>query len=744
MKETLPEARHGTVDVSETVRGPDGEERIPLFGSALVKAIDEKGGGDVVSKLKKLNGKRRRSRSRSRSNEPPRKRRNYKDKPHNRSVNSFAIHRTDTDEILSDRHKIKNPSLVGSRLLQHTKPWESLTSNPTILEWVTGYKLRFRNKKPPLSEFKPNPWKGPDPGLREEIKSLKKKGALVPLQEGDRAFFSSIFTIPKSDGSRRLIINLRPLNRLLRKQHFKMDTVRSIAEVVRRGDYLTKLDLRDAYLHVPVHDEHQKYLAFNVGTEAYKFRTLPFGLNDAPRVFTKLMKVPLDHLRREGLRCVAYLDDLLIAASSEELARSWVLRTVCLLESLGFTINHEKSILQPVQKLEYLGLEVSSARFQLAIPETKTRDLSEFISRASRDNTLDISDLERFIGQVVYSSNAVPWLTLFIRQAQRELRKVIKIQGNRRGTINLSHRTRAEMVQMLAFLHDSAPLEMRTRNPDLILTSDASKAGWGAICGTQETGGRWTDAERRDHINVLELRAAFFAMKCFAATNRSSHILLEMDNTSAVAYVNRFGGTRSKSLSTLAMEMWVWARKRNLTIAATHRPGVMNERADFNSRNFNDNLEISLSDALARNLFAQFGEPLVDLFASRTNSKCPTFYSLRPDPLAFRTDAFRYDWSEHSTCYAFPPFNLIARVLSKIEQDRANVILVTPKWDGQRWWATAEKLAGSAPYNLPQVNPPLINGKGEPHPLSLKKGFRLVAWKISPPFGKERVYPERR
>ena len=94
------------------------------------------------------------------------------------------------------------------------------------------------------------------------------------------------------------------------------------------------------------------------------------------------------------------------------------------------------------------------------------------------------------------------------------------------------------------------------------LTSDASTLGWGASCGTSQTGAPWTMEEARTHINLLELRAAFLALQTYGAQLENQHILLLIDNRTAIAYLNHKGGTISKDLSNLAVEIWEWCLQR--------------------------------------------------------------------------------------------------------------------------------------------------------------------------------------
>jgi hypothetical protein len=111
--------------------------------------------------------------------------------------------------------------------------------------------------------------------LQAEIKSLQDKGAIVPIDNPGPGFYSHILW---SQRSRRLIIDLFRLNRFLRVPHFKMETTRSVAAAILRGDWAVSLDLRDVYLHVPVHPDYQHYLRFYFEGRVYQFKAIPFEL----------------------------------------------------------------------------------------------------------------------------------------------------------------------------------------------------------------------------------------------------------------------------------------------------------------------------------------------------------------------------------------------------------------------------------------------------------------------------------
>jgi hypothetical protein len=64
---------------------------------------------------------------------------------------------------------------------------------------------------------------------------------------------------------------------------------------------------------------------------------------------------------------------------------------------------------------------------------------------------------------------------------------------------------------------DSAQNDLGERDPDIVVTSDASTVGWGCDCEDEQSGGLWSPTDKSFHINYLELLAAWFALKCFAS-----------------------------------------------------------------------------------------------------------------------------------------------------------------------------------------------------------------------------------
>ena len=203
-------------------------------------------------------------------------------------------------------------------------------------------------------------------GIQEELTKLLKKQAIRQLEHpAEAGFLSNIFLVPKKDGGQRPVINLKALNRLVNTEHFKMEGIHMVKDLLKPGDWLAKVDLKDAYFAIPIHQTHWRYLRFQALGKTYHFTCLPFGLSSAPWVFTKTLKPVLALLREMGMRLVAYIDDILILAESKGMALDHVEALVYLLECLGFVINREKSVLVLNQTIEFLGLTVDSVNMEL-------------------------------------------------------------------------------------------------------------------------------------------------------------------------------------------------------------------------------------------------------------------------------------------------------------------------------------------------------------------------------------------
>ena len=202
----------------------------------------------------------------------------------------------------------KNNAPYAARLPHFVHQWREVTSNAWILNVVQyGYKLQFDPDPPPPRPFVPTSYSPSSSSIiRTLLVEYLDKGAIMVVDIRPDQYVSRIFEVPKKTGDYRLILDLSDLNCFLKKVHFKMEGLPTIASLICLLDFLASIDLQDAFLTVAMHPSCFKYLCFDFEGVRYCFVALVFGLSCAPRIFTKLLKVPLSCLRLEGIKNSAW------------------------------------------------------------------------------------------------------------------------------------------------------------------------------------------------------------------------------------------------------------------------------------------------------------------------------------------------------------------------------------------------------------------------------------------------------
>jgi hypothetical protein len=568
--------------------------------------------------------------------------------------------------------------------------------------------------------------------MDQEVSMMIAKKAVELTGFHPEEFVSNLFLVPKKNGQMRPVINLRPLNYFVRKIHFKMETIETAICLLRVGDFLATIDLKDAYFSVPIAESHRKFLRFIWRNQRYQFRCLPFGLTSSPRIFTKVLKPVVAALRRQGIRLVIFLDDILIMSPTKEVCHRQVKIAVQLLTNLGFVINLKKSCLMPTQEVEFLGFVLDSRNMLIKISTQKCARIIEECKKMLLKKVMAVREVASCVGLLKSVIHAILPATMFCRHLQQaQIVAMRKSKLSYDAEMSLSMMAREELRLWIERLHIWNGRPVVPPPIDCMVQTDASIQGWGGVKGHQEVSGRWSAEDRTMHINVLEARAVRFVLLSLFRQVTNVHIRLQIDNAAVVAYVNHQGGTKSLLLNKEVLEMWKWCFERRILISAEHLPGKLNVTADRLSRVFQDHVEWSLHPRMFQLLIVDLGiQPDVDLFASRINKQIPRFVSWHPDPLAWRVDALVFQWDRIKP-YMFPPFCLVGRVLEKVRRDRVKVaVLVAPVWDTQPWYADLLLMLIQQPVIFPRRSDLLtLPHNGEKHPLSHK--LRLAGWLIS-------------
>ena len=124
-----------------------------------------------------------------------------------------------------------------------------------------------------------------DQALADCIQSLLSKNAIKRVENvKSLGFYSRLFLVPKPHQRWRPVKDLSRLTTFLHVEKFKMKTPESIRTSLIPGEWVSPIDLSDAYLHIPIHPNSRKYLRFCHRSQVFQFTSLPFGLATAPQV----------------------------------------------------------------------------------------------------------------------------------------------------------------------------------------------------------------------------------------------------------------------------------------------------------------------------------------------------------------------------------------------------------------------------------------------------------------------------
>ena len=550
-----------------------------------------------------------------------------------------------------------------------------------------------------------------------------QRGYLHRRQTGKplRDFESGVFVVGKSDGGFRLCTDYRKLNVWSGRSKFQMEGIQQVAELIQPGDFATLVDLKDCYLTLGLHPCHRKYCRFRSpdGTR-YQWRTVSFGTAEAPQICTKILKPIVRILKSLNIRCLIYIDDLIILDQSmERCARAMGVAIMLLQQECGLQLKLSKGQLTPQQVFVMLGFEWDSRTMMVRVPVKRLKGVQRTAVRLLRAHpTVMTRDLGRFVGQAVACQRGIKPAKRRLLYIQHALSRAVR-SGGWNGTTTLDSKVREALqwwtseevwwVNGHSVVPPLKPIQLQLRTD-----AATGNVGYGGVLtyGTKtfSTRGYLTATEQLDvWINEFEFQGFVNTLKALlplAVPDRKLwpqvHISAELDNTTAIKY-GEVAVSRSLNMSKKGADFFDWKESHGLSVSLRHLAGVLNTEADELSRVASSHIDWQLH----RWLFLRVTKYLrvrvkMDLFAAAGNCQVPRFFSFHHDHRAVGTDAFQFDWRGRGTLYAYPPPILIGRVLQKMRSEEVpQLLLVAPVWVSQHWWPTLVEMMRSPPVLLP-------------------------------------------
>ena len=560
----------------------------------------------------------------------------------------------------------------------------------------------------------------------------QKRSRTGTKNQASLGFFNRLFLVPKPNNKWRPILDLSNLNLFLRTEKFKMETPETIRTSLQQGEWITSLDFKDAYFHIPIQEQSRKYLRFHVQGQTYQFKALPFGLSTAPMEFTVVAKEVKLMATHQGIRIHQYLDDWLVRAKSHQVCHQHTQTLVKLCQTLGWLVNLEKSELEPKQVFDFVGYRFDLRSGRVRPTPDQWQNLRDKIQTLLSLPACPVRQFMSLIGLLTATEKQVHLGRLHMRPIQWHLKNNWRVPESLEKIIPLP---RSLHPHLRWWLEENNVLQGQPLHPmkhALQIFTDASKEGWGAHLNEFTARGSWSVPESKMHINYLELKAVFLALKEFQGLCVGRIVLVATDNTTVVAYINKEAGMRSGPLCALLWRILTWCSQRQVTLKARHIPGHLNVIADKLSRlGQTIQTEWSLLPEVFQELCIKWHRPQIDLFATRFNHKLPQFVSPVPDSKAVAVDALTLPW-EDLDAYAFPPTAILGKVVEKLLGSPCKrLILIAPGWPNMPWFWDLVTMSSQVPLSLPNL-PNLLTQPFSQIPHRNLTNLNLHAWLLEP------------
>ena len=535
--------------------------------------------------------------------------------------------------------------------------------------------------------------------LQAEVRRIQETGAVTVLGRGEfpareLKFASPVFLTKKKGPKKwRLVVDMREVNKGIVAPKFKYEKLEDFARLLRRNYFLFTLDLKEGYFHQRLAPEAAEWCGAvlrdqDTGELVWlRYNVLPFGLSLSPWHFSMLVKATFNYWRKEGIVCMAYLDDWVFGAPSLEEALRLRDRIEQDMEAFGWIRHREKGCWMPAQRVEYLGVVLDTVSGRWYVPEEKIQQLIRLATPILEEKEVTVRRIAKVVGKVISMSRALPLAKLYVRETFQEF---IEFGLYERGGWLEKMRLQGEALEDLRLcirmvrLAQGAPMWRPVRK--VAVYADATLDGWGGYIHGRErdvAGGEFGKREVGLPIHMKEGLAVLWTLRTFEKELRGRNIVVFTDNMWVYWYLRNLGGNGrgwQREMTNVTKEVYAWAMLNDASIVtANWIPSELNVVADEASRVI-DHGNWSVNKEVFEIAEQHWGPHSVDRMATNVNTKCPRFNAWRSCPGVEAIDCLAQDWKGENN-WVVPPLGMIPVILRFILEEGAEATILVPTWN---------------------------------------------------------------
>ena len=411
-----------------------------------------------------------------------------------------------------------------------------------------------------------------------------------------------------------------------------------------------------------------------------------FSRLDSQHEFTKTLAPVVQLLHTQGIRVHAYLDDWIIWADSLEQSRLYTHQTIHLLRCIGWTRNCKKSMLVPSHILDFLGLPFNLNKVIISPRDSFLDSLTSVLSRLLTSTVMPVCKISSITSRISLFAPFIHHGRLQLRLLQFWIKRH---WAQHRQSWDTPLQLDAKFLSHLRWFNRQDVLQgvpLHLQEPRLFFFTDASLTGWGASWQDSHLSGQWSHQDSYQHFKCLELETIWLAFLQWGPQWHNQTVRVYCNNSTAVAFIRKQGGTHSISLFNKTLELFHLLDQFWILFNPIHLPGARNVTADALSRlNSPSSTEWRLPQETLFRLLSAFGTPLADMFATAENRLTPQF-SPYPDDRAWVVNALSISWDSLGLVCAFPPAPIVPKTFQKIKDSwGAMVILIASQHPFRPW-----------------------------------------------------------